>query len=150
MKINKDSWHYKLWRKSFSFGERVPEDTDLCRYCHKVFWALVGYAALASMCIFLVVTVIMLLGLIGRGFWLHTGLAIKITLAATTAITAIVLYVRWLNRGRSYREPTTLVGKYASATKQRVCPLVEFTDSEDDDVYTVSEEECEITDSEEE
>lgn len=128
MKINKDSWHYKLWRKSFSFDERVPQETDLCRYCHKVFWALVGYAALASMVVALGVMIIVILVMIGRGFWLHTGLAVEITLGVAAAVTAIVLYVRWLNRGRSYSEPKTLVGQYAKATKQRVCPLVSFTD----------------------
>lgn len=128
MKINKDSWHYKLWRKSFSFDERVPQETDLCRYCHKVFWQLVGYAALASMCCVLAALVIMLLIGIGRGFWLHTALALEITLGSAAVIAAVVFYVRWLNRGRSYREPQTLVGKYASATKQRVCPLVEFSE----------------------
>lgn len=132
MKINKDTWHYKVWRKSFGYREYVPEETDLCRYCHKVFWALVSYAALASMIILTIGLCIALLIMIGRGFWLHTGLAVEITLVGAAVITAIVLYVRWLNRGRSYREPKTLVGKYAKATKQRVCPLVEFSDSEEE------------------
>jgi membrane protein implicated in regulation of membrane protease activity len=131
VKINKDSWHYKLWRKSFTFGERVPEDTDLCRYCHKVFWQLVAYAALASMVVVLIGLVIALLVMIGRAAWLHAGLALEITLGSAAAIAAVVFYVRWLNRGRSYREPKTLVGKYAAATKQRVCPLVEFTTDEE-------------------
>lgn len=130
MKINKDSWHYKLWRKSFSFDERVPTDTDLCRYCHKVFWSLVQYAALVALLIMTAGVAIGLLFLIGKGFWEHPALACEITLGGAAVITAIVLYVRWLNRGRSYSEPTTLVGQYARATKQRVCPLVEFTDDE--------------------
>ena len=130
MKINKDSWHYKLWRKSYSFDERVPQDTDLCRYCHKVFWQLVAYAAFCSMIVVAAVLCIALLVMIGRGFWLHPGLAFQITAGLFVGISALIFYVRWLHRGRTYREPKTLVGKYARATKQRVCPLVEFSEED--------------------
>lgn len=130
MKINKDSWHYKVWRKSFQYKSNIPEETDLCRYCHKVFWALVGYAALVSLlCVSvggLAAVVFYVYGY--KGLWLHTLPTVLGTLAVATVILAIVFYNRWLNRGRSYSEPKTLVGQYARATKQRVCPLVEFED----------------------
>jgi hypothetical protein len=133
MKLNKNSWHYKLWRKSFTFDERAPEETDLCRYCHKVFWQLVSYAALASMVVTLVIMCLWGLYLfIVKGLGQHTLLTLEIVAGIAATVTALVLYVRWLTRGRSYREPKTLVGKFAHASKQRVCPLVEFTDSDEE------------------
>lgn len=130
MKINKDSWHYKLWAKTFDRHE-IPEETDLCRYCHKVFWQCFAIACFVSMIIVAVVMALALLVMLGRAFWLHTGVALQVTVAIAAAITVLVLYVRWLTRSRYSRpEPKTLVGQYARATKQRVCPLVEFTDDE--------------------
>ncbi len=133
MKINKQSWHYKLWRKSFSDKLDIPDDTDLCRYCHRVFWQVIGYAALAGMVLVTVGAALGLLFLIAyHGFWLHTGTALKVIAIGAAVIGLIVLYVRWLKGNRYKRTPKTLVGKYAQASKQKVCPLVEFT-SEDDD-----------------
>ncbi len=132
MKINTETWHYKLWRKSFSHGDYIPDETDLCRYCHKVFWQLVGYAAMACM---ILVTIGMLLAMVGmfiyKGLYLNTSVTLEVTGAIAVIIVGIVLYVRWLNRGKSYRQPQTLIGKYAAASKQKVCPLVEFTSDEE-------------------
>lgn len=133
MKINKDTWHYKLWLKSFSDKWEVPRETDLCRYCHRVFWKLAGIALLGTMVVVTIGMAIALLVIIAyQGFWLHTGTFMKVVGAAVLAITLIVLYVRWLKEKRHRPEPKTLVGKYARASKQKVCPLVQFTSDEDD------------------
>lgn len=119
MKIDTNTWHYKLWRKSFSFDEWVPTETDLCRYCHKVFWQLASYAALVAMILAFIGITIAGVVLLGKAWWDHPLLATKIVAAIGGVILAIVLYGRWLNRGRSHREPSTLVGKYARPPSRR-------------------------------
>ena len=129
MKINKDSWHYKLWRSSFAYDERRPGSTDLCRYCHRVFWQVVLRAMFVTIGLVAVGMVLMVLWmLITKALIPHPLTTLGIAAGIAAAITAIVLYVKWLNRSRSYREPQTLIGKYARASKQKVCPLVEFDD----------------------
>ncbi len=131
MKIDKSSWHYKLWRKSFEDKWRVPEETDLCRYCHRVFWQVLGIAALAGM---VLVCIGCLLGLLGmflyKGLWQNTGVTLTVLAIGGAIIGLIVLYVKWL-KGGPKKQNTTLLGSWASARKQQVCPLVEFTDEDD-------------------
>jgi len=123
MKINKDSWHYKLWRKSFNYSETIPTETDLCRYCHRVFWQVVGIA----MIIFTIGVVLALLGLIlYKGFWLNTGTAFAVTGIAALVIGAIYLYNRWLNGSPKPKQEPTLASSWMQARKENVCPLVEF------------------------
>lgn len=133
MKINTETWHYKLWRKSFSHGEYIPDETDLCRYCHRVFWQVIGYAAFACMILALIGCALALLGMfVYKGLYQNTAVTLEVTAAIAVAVTLVVLYVRWLNRGKSYRRPQTLIGKYALASKQKVCPLVKFTSGEEE------------------
>lgn len=130
MKLNRNSWHYKLWAGTFEDRSYVPRDTDLCRYCHKVFWAVVLRAFMFGA---LAVAVVMGAYLLFyKGLYLHPLTFLEVTAIIASVIGAIVLYVRWINGRRSYQEPKTLVGKYARAAKQGVCPLVEFTDSEEE------------------
>jgi hypothetical protein len=131
MKINKDSWHYKMWDDSFGRYDNKPSSTDLCRYCHRIFWQLV-------LRLFLALMICMMLWMLGWGFCyqgliLHTVPTLIISGVIVAIIAVVVLYARWLNRGRSYHEPKTLVGKYARAAKQGVCPMVEFTSTEEEE-----------------
>lgn len=133
MKINKDTWHYNLWRKSFPYRENVPEETDLCRYCHKVFWQIMGIAALAGMILAGVGCLLVLaFMLVYQGFWLHTLTTFKVIGVGIAVIVPIVLYVRWLN-SKSVRKVSNgnLVTHWVAAKKQSVCPLVEFSDDDD-------------------
>lgn len=126
MQLNKKSWHYKMWDSTFTDYETKPKSTDLCRYCHRVFWKLV----LITLVVSLMLTCVGILGysIIYLGLILHTvPTLISIGSCAITGA-LIYLYVKWLDSRNNYREPTTLVGKYAKAVKRGVCPLVEFTD----------------------
>lgn len=128
MKINKDSWHYKVWNSTFdSTFDRyniTPTDTDLCRYCHRIFWRLVMYTFGSA-------TLLSAIGILAwlvfyDGLFLHTGITLIAFATIGIAISSIVLYNRWLSGHHAYQEPTTLLGKYMQANKQRVCPIVEF------------------------
>lgn len=131
MKINKDTWHYKLWRKSFTYRESVPEETDLCRYCHKVFWQAMGIAMVVAMVVALIGLSLAMLFMLGRGFWFHPLVALKITGVIIAVVVPIVLYTRWLNSKRVYKPaPKGLVSHWMTARKQSVCPLIEFESDE--------------------
>lgn len=126
MILNKDSWHYKMWLSSFSEGELRPQTTDLCRYCHRVFWQLVGR-------LLIVLVICFALWMSGwlflyKALYLHTLLTLIIAGVIGVVVGIIALYVRWMNGHRYDQEPTTLLGKYAKASKDRVCPLIEFKD----------------------
>jgi hypothetical protein len=129
VKLNTNSWHYKMWAGSFSSYETKPYNTDLCRYCHRVFWQLVLRGMLGLMIAALVWMVCY--GGLYQGLWLHTKVALIIGGTIVGVIGLIVLYTRWLHGGRGYqREPKTLVGKYARAAKRGVCPIIEFDKQE--------------------
>jgi hypothetical protein len=124
VRLNTNSWHYKMWKGSFGYHENVPRSTDLCRYCHRVFWQLVMRAMLGIMIAALLWMVVY--GGLYQGLILHTKIALIVGGTIAGIIGVIVLYTRWLHGGRNYREPKTLVGKYARAAKRGVCPMVEF------------------------
>lgn len=129
MKLNKNSWHYKLWDDSFDAYTSRPVSTDLCRYCHRVFWQLMFWAFVSVCGIGLLWAFVY--GGIYQGLIRHTLLTLTIIGITGTVIGVFALYTWWINRDRSYREPTTLVGKYVQASKNKVCPMVEFSDSEE-------------------
>lgn len=128
MKLNKNSWHYKMWANSFDSYDRAPLSTDLCRYCHKVFWQLF----IRGLMVVMVGALLWMLGYgaLYQGLFLHTKVALIIGGTIAAVLGAIILYARWLHGGRRYSEPKTLVGKYARAAKQGICPMVDFTEED--------------------
>jgi len=126
MKLNRNSWHYKMWENSFE--DFVPHTTDLCRYCHRIFWQLMFYVLMGL--IALTMLYLACYCLIYRCLILHPLATLIFVGVVATLLAAITFYHRWLNRNRSYQEPKTLVGKWMRARKEQVCPLVEFTDKE--------------------
>lgn len=128
MNINTSSWHYKLWLQSFADRSLVPHDTDLCRYCHRVFWILAFYGFLAILGAVFVGMCAMMLYFVGAASIAHTGTMAKIIGSIVCAIVPVALYMKWINRSHS-EEPKTLIGKWFQARKQKVCPLVEFNSS---------------------
>lgn len=138
MKIDKNTWHYKLWRKSFILSRDVPDETDLCRYCHKVFWQLMGIAAMAGMFVMAIGCVLGLVGIfLYRGLWLNTEITLRVIGVIAPIVLLVYLYHRWLNgKRRPSSNNTGLVKSWMTARKQSVCPLVEFSDdnaTEDDE-----------------
>jgi RsiW-degrading membrane proteinase PrsW (M82 family) len=124
MKLNKNSWHYKLWAGSFSDKDR-PSSMDLCRYCHRVFWQLFLRAAL----VFTVGTAAFLFcfGFIYKGLICNTKPTLIMSSILGTLIILMVLYNKWLDSyNKNKAEPKTLVGKWFAARKQKICPMVEF------------------------
>jgi hypothetical protein len=63
---------------------------------------------------------------------LHILIVLKVLGIGLTVLVFPFFYIYWLNsRPNIYKpEPKTLVGKWAQARKQRVCPMIEFTDED--------------------
>lgn len=128
MTLDKNSWHYKLWASGYDRGD-LPSSTDLCRYCHRVFWQLF----IRGLMVVMVGALLWMLGYgaLYQGLFLHTKVALIVGGSIAAVIGAIILYARWLHGDRKYKpEPKTLVGKYARAAKQGVCPLVTFNEED--------------------
>lgn len=127
MKFRTNSWHYKLWEESFKVGERPPETTDLCRYCHRVFWMVMWIAIFA----FFALTILVGLAWIifYAGLYQHTVGTLEVLAGVAVLIGGMWLYNRWLY-GKQ-REPKTLVGQWVAARKSKVCPVVEFYDEDE-------------------
>lgn len=125
MKLNKNSWHYKVWRDTFRSYDGAPDNTDLCRYCHRIFWRLLLWAFLLFGTLGCLVALIVLLI---QGLIYHTAAVIISIMIVVGFIITLAFYDRWLNGKKEPAEPRTLIGKYARASKQKVCPLVEFED----------------------
>lgn len=124
MKINKNSWHYKLWSNGIGrYGKTIPTQTDLCRYCHRIFWVCLLYVLMAFAFVYIIGAVGYLIFYLG--LFLHTLLTLGIIGAVVVGGTLVYLYICWFDNKES-AEPTTLVGKYAQASKDKVCPLIEF------------------------
>ena len=125
VKLNTNSWHYKMWANSFSSYESKPYTTDLCRYCHRVFWQLVARAFLGVM--IGVLCWMLVWGGLYQGLYLHTKLALCIVGAIALILGVVIGYSKWMHGDRGYRsEPKTLAGKYARAAKDGVCPIIQF------------------------
>ena len=107
MTLSKKSWHYRLM-KSFTSDDKLVNNelpnTSLCMY----FWQL---------CFLL--------------FFLSTvGLFVFIALSP-------MIFIEWLGYDLSKKkvevkreptEPRTLLGKWVKAKKEKVCPLIEWTE----------------------
>lgn len=124
MQINKNSWHYKVWASTFDTYNPAPESTDLCRYCHRIFWRLALYMTLIAMTIFSVG--MLAYGIFYKGLYQNTMATLILTAIIGVVVGSLYLYNRWLNGNKYATEPKTLIGKYAHASKQKVCPLVQF------------------------
>lgn len=126
MQLNKNSWHYKMWSRSFDRYEGVPANTDLCRYCHRIFWRLLVSGLLIGMILWLSGGLLWLV--IYKGLILNTVTTLIVMAVIAVVVAAGIFYYNWLSGKSVLKEPKTLVGKWAQATKQGVCPLVEFTE----------------------
>ncbi len=123
MQFKTNSWHYKLWVRSFSISY-PPQTTDLCRYCHRVFWQLFWWGFMGLWA--LLAVSVLGYALFYMALWQHT----RATLIGAGAMAAVIgilyLYARWLVGKK--KEPTTLAGKWVQARKEKVCPMVSFSD----------------------
>jgi len=123
MKINKNSWHYKLYRLSYSFWnmeEYMPRyETNLCQYCRhtiiSLFFATLVSGFLAMMACFCLAT-------LGWGIW-HYPMMAKVFGCIVLGIAAIFGAVYYFTSDTS-----ELVGEYIHAKTKGICPTIEFED----------------------
>lgn len=150
MKISKDSWHYKMLTNRFMFltgwyGFNISR--SLCLY----FWQVV-FRFLSGVSVALAATGPIVLGLdIATGFiqtigglglqtFLNTWAALGIFTGLMAIAYAILIVLAFVAEGvdtisqripsrEKKKEPSLLVS-YVKAKKDKVCPVLEFTDGE--------------------
>jgi uncharacterized membrane protein YfbV (UPF0208 family) len=133
MKINKDTWHYKLWDKSYGY-DMPPDNTNLCDYCKKIFWEV-------SARVLLVLIALLAIGILIGGpcfaiyaaCWKHNYEALTMCGVITASAVAVVGVMTWIEymAKRSVKpktESNNLLVNWFKAKKEKVCPLIEFAD----------------------
>lgn len=128
MKIKTNTWHYRWWR--WTYGDNyLPDQTNLCSYVQRIFWITLGHVFIYVLLVFAILLLVGFVGLLEyQGWRYHTmGTAIGHG-SVVVSIGLLALYAATTDANYD-REPT-LVGKWISAKKQGVCPLIEFEEPE--------------------
>jgi len=126
MKIQKDSWHYKLYEKSYSEHRFPASNTNLCKY----FWRVLGGTILLA---FQVASVSIVLGAIGFLFYKYTLIMVSVVavIAAIVGLYVLYTYISDRKHAPGYQEPEPgLLRSYLRAKKAKVCPLITFVEEE--------------------
>ena len=151
MTINKKSWHYRLYRylKDELTHIDTPDPKTLCSY----FWGLVGYSVYTSITLSMgCIMLVSILGLLGFGMYkAAAGLASTAAgaihgnpnemtamfagLGVFAFFVGIVGAIKSCRKLKAYAEANpsafiSVVVNMVLATKNKVCPLVEFKDEE--------------------
>lgn len=116
MKISKRSWHYRLlafWTPQDTGGRKIPEISfEIKNFC--TYFGLVIYYVFVSITVTIVLILfspVIVIGFVGYGIFLFIDKAFPDR-----------------KKQKIDREPTSLIGKWLKAKKERICPLVEFTE----------------------
>lgn len=130
MKINTDSWHFKLYKEwsssAFNF-ELGYKSLSLCKY----FWSVV-LAVIAT--ILMALMPLVAIGFLAWMIWDLIGwwtLMIIPSIVGFLGLAALIGYIierkKYSGPQTKTKEPTpdTLVTSYIKAKKQKVCPLLE-------------------------
>lgn len=125
MQINKSSWHYKFWKLTL-IDSVPPTTTNLCRYVQRIFWCGLLILLTASLILFLSSYVVY--AIFYLGFWQHTLISFEVLGVFVAIVAAVLLFFKWRS-STSHQEPG-LVGQWVRAKKERVCPLITFTDEQ--------------------
>lgn len=136
MTISKSSWFYRAWAATYSAEHPAPATASLC----PMFWRVVGIwgACVAVAGIFVAGVVGIVLRLVA---WVPdatlasaaTGIGHQLfRMLVALGLTALVVVswglARWLGAALRRGFAGTVVGAMVRAWKDRVCPLVTFTD----------------------
>jgi hypothetical protein len=120
MIINKNSWHYKIYRWTYwNNGFGVPNQTNLCQYVQRLFWM-----SLVNVFIILLLATLLLCisgGLVKFG-WQHP-LALLGIIATTIAVLFLIGLFIWT---KEKIETTRITNAWLAAKKEKICPLVKF------------------------
>ena len=129
MKVNKNSWHYKLWRKYG--GDEFLGSVSLCGYVQRLFWVSLFVAALATVMAICVGTIVA--GLVSAT--IHhpvvvgcAALGMALLFGAVYVSTMRPPWSDFLFRKHTIKGPPGLVASWVKAKKDKVCPLLDFED----------------------
>lgn len=119
MKIKRKSWHYKI----SNFGADYEKTNDnICRY----FWRLIGKCAIT---VFGTLGgIVLILAYFTSHYWISTTIAV-LWACLTVALPILAIWFLREKLGKSPEMPHgSIVVEYIKAKKEKVCPLIEYTD----------------------
>ena len=132
MTIDKQSWFYRAWASTYVDDRQPPQHTTLCR----MFWrALVSWALRLAV----LGALLFFVGLFGLSVWRTPAagvyfVAILGVIAGTCGVVVAVGYVvDFLSGPRLDAVRNNIPVAVFRAWKEKVCPLVTFTDTEHED-----------------
>jgi hypothetical protein len=128
MIINKGSWHYKyyswLYKKyiTSSFYDDVAETTNLCNYVQIIFWFTLVQALMVSS----IIAILFGIGKLEYQCWsTHPIRALIVHSIIPASIGSMYLVCKFFTS-----DTTSIIAKYISAKKNKICPIVEFKDED--------------------
>ena len=118
MKIKRKSWHYKI----SNFGADFEKSNDsLCRYV----WRLVGKCAFAFFGT--LAGILLTLAFFASPYWI----SVTVIILWMTSSCAFPILAIWFLREKLGKSPEmpygSLVTEYLKAKKEKVCPIIEYT-----------------------
>jgi hypothetical protein len=120
MKLNRNTWHYFLFDKSFAiFGKEAPESSNLCQYMRRVF-LLLGIPAF-----FLWLQLASFFYSWYRTFYVEGGFVVFFALVSFVCYLTILIE-RWEEKNKD--KAPGLLTQWVKAKKSKVCPIIEFQD----------------------
>jgi uncharacterized membrane protein len=123
MQINTNSWHYKLYRFTYTALDSYPPgQTNLCQYVQRTFWGTLLNITIGA---FFALGFAVLITGIAKLIWHYPLICLGTISAIILWVAIVVAFLRWRpNRSETVR----LAQSWFAAKTQGICPVVVFKD----------------------
>lgn len=129
-KINRNSWHYKLNKHFFNTYAHTmefhwePKHKDFCSYWRATIYRMLTIVALIIGAIAGVI-------IFGAAVYFHTvqtfSVIASVLVVAAIVAAGVILSEKLENRTKPKTKPESLLAQRYRAHKERICPIIEFT-----------------------
>lgn len=126
MNINRNSWHYAWYNKTYTwFDLWPPSQTNLCQYVQRILGVSLLCLMIGSVLLFAGGYAVFCVGLIDWSLWHYPVAAVIVH--ACIALFVCGLYFKFF-KTVSQSEGAQVIKSYLSAKKNRFCPTVTFSE----------------------
>lgn len=126
MNINRNSWHYAWYNKTYTWlGGWPPSQTNLCQYVQRILGVSLMSLVIGGSILATVGYGMFCVGLIEWGLWHHPVSAVIVN--ACIALLVCGFYFKFF-KTVFQSEGAQVIRSYLSAKKNRFCPTVTFSE----------------------
>lgn len=126
MTIDRNSWHYKLWYRTYwRNGETPNYYPNLCSYVQRIFWLGILYYIILALLALLVISMLSYT-ILYMGLYQHTKITLMIMGGAAALLGSIALFFHWRDAHCTQCRNPSIFKQWITAKKERVCPLIDF------------------------